>query len=350
MTERQPFYAPLIGPDAYSEEWYQARSQGIFASEAAAACGLSEYATPLDVYLEKTGQAAPFAGNDYTARGKRFEPFIASEYQSQTEVPLETGMPMFWHPAVRFIGATPDAMWRFDKKHLVEFKACGWRRASKVLGDEGTDAVPEDWLLQAQIQMFVMGAAVCDIFVMCDLHSYKLFTVDRNEPLIERAVEQISALWYRVQRRQPPAPDFGHPGALASIKALYGDDMTAPIELGRDAGEKWALRQQLKAEIKALEKRCEVIDAEMFATLGTAAAGRFAGSGRVGRSYVAPAYWTAADIAAAECARASQTQGVRQAAGKAGQRMNGKIEFSVPQLITPICMCLIIGMSIVRML
>lgn len=288
---------PIPGPATGSEAWYAARSGGIFASESAEACGVSDYGQPLDIYLIKRGLREPFAGNDYTDRGKRFEPFIAGEFVKHTGHQIETGLPMYFHPDVPFIGATPDGRHANNPRRGVEFKACNFRRAAK-LGEEGTDRIFEDWLLQTQQQMFVMGWEACDVFVMVDLHTYRHFAVERNEPLIDRMVSIESDLWDRIQRGDPPSLDFKHPLALDLIKELFaGVEVGKEAVLDLDVIADWERVEVLKAEIKEREKELEVRKARVLFAMGDA---EFAtlpfGAGEIVRGVVKPQIWSEADV------------------------------------------------------
>ena len=287
---------PIQGPPTGSEAWYSVRPTGIFASEAAEACGVSDYGQPLDVYLIKRGLKEPFAGNDYTDRGKRFEPFIAGEFTKHTGCDITTGLPMYFAPEVPFIGATPDAVHANNPRRGVEFKACNFRRAAK-LGEEGTDQIFEDWLLQTQQQMFVMGWEACDVFVMVDLHTYKHFEVARNEALIDRMVSIESDLWDRIKRGDPPPPDFKHPLALDLIKDLFGDvEPGSEAVLDLDVIADWERVEALKEEIKERETELKARKARVLFAMGNA---EFAtlpfGAGEVVRGVVKPSIWTVED-------------------------------------------------------
>lgn len=65
---------------------FDIRNDGIGASGLAAMLGLSEYKTPLEVYLEKTGQSAPFLGNKNTERGNMQEPILAHYFGLELEM------------------------------------------------------------------------------------------------------------------------------------------------------------------------------------------------------------------------------------------------------------------------
>lgn len=287
---------PIEGPPTGSPQWYEARMSCIGASECAAACGVSESRQPLDVWLEKRGLVEPFEGNDYTRRGKRLEPFIAEEYTLNTGEQLQTGLPMYFHPKHRFIGATPDAVRVDDPRHLAEFKLCQWQRA-KTLGEEYSDEIFEDWLLQAQQQMFVMQAEVTDLFVMIDPHTYKLFRVERNDPLIEQIVECESRLWDAIVNGDEPPADLNHPNAEALMKAIYGVKSGQLVELDEVVSGHWYEVQRLKAEAKRIEKQIAEHKAYVLKGMGESAIGRLVGSKKeVVRSIVKDSFWTPDDV------------------------------------------------------
>ncbi len=263
---------PLVGPDANTPEWHEARKSSIGASESAAAAGVSEERQPFDVYLEKTGQVPPFEGNEFTGRGLRFQPFIGQEYEIQTGHDLEQWLPMYRSPEHAFVSATPDARLITDPAHLVELKACNWRRA-RLLGEEGTDEVFPDWNVQAQHQMYVMGADVCDLFVMVDLHTYRSFTVRRNEDMIRELVENLCDLWDRIERRDPPPINAKHPKAEELVKRLYAVETGKSIELSAAVEGWWEEQHRLKDEIEALEQQRKELRTECLAAMGDAAIG-----------------------------------------------------------------------------
>lgn len=290
---------PIAGPLPDSPAWHEARFTGIFASEGAAACGLSDERQPLDIYLEKCRLKEPFEGNEFTRRGKRFEQFLATEYMEQTGHPLRTGLPMYFSPDYPVIGATPDAVRADNALHGCELKNCHWRRAGK-LGPEGSDEVFTDWVVQCQQQMLVMGWELVDVFVMVDLHTYRLFTVERNELLIAGIIEAELALWDRIQRRDPPPPNWNHAGTPALIRGMYGVNEIETVMFTADDSKLWLDRQRNKDQIKVLEAECAVIESTMLHKMGNAAVGKFPlGQRELTRTSVAPTLWTEADVEAA---------------------------------------------------
>lgn len=287
---------PITGPLTGTPEWHDARFNGIFASEAAEACGVSEYGQPLDVYAIKLRLRPPFEGNDCTDRGKRFEPFIGGEYVQRTGHAIETGLPMYLHADYPFIGATPDAVRKDNPRHGVEFKACNFRRAAR-LGEQGTDQIFEDWLLQTQQQMFVMGWEACDVFVMVDLHTYKLFNVERNEGLIDRMVQIEADLWGRIQREEPPPLDYRHPLALELVKGMYGGvAVGVETRIDDEAVLAWERVQRLKEEIKLREIERDALTAKVQYAMGYAELAPLPNGYEIVRKCIDETRWTQADI------------------------------------------------------
>lgn len=266
---------PVKGPIPYTPEWFATLRTRIGSSEAAAACGVSEERQPLDIYLEKTGQREPFEGNEFTQRGHRFEPFLAAEYTARTGVELEGDLPTYLHPDYSFIAASPDRRWKSDPLHLVELKCCNWRRAQK-LGPEGSDEVFDDWAMQAHQQMLVTGAHTCDVFVMVDLHTYRHYIVERNEAVMASIVRKESDLWLRIMHKNPPEPNYDHPGTLDLMKFMYGNagDGTGK-ELPRTGVEAWVEYGRIGDQIRALEKEKDRLKAKLLGSIGEAGYGIF---------------------------------------------------------------------------
>lgn len=286
---------PIPGPMPLTDEWFEARFTGIFASEAGRACNVSDSGQALDVYCEKCRLVPPFEGNEYTRRGRRVEPIIIEEYVEQTGAEVETGLPMFFSGTHRHIGATPDGRRKDNPKHLVEAKLCHWKRAAK-LGDPGSDFIFEDWLMQAQQQMAVMNADVCDVMVMLDPHRFQLHSVHRNDQLIEALIETETKLWERILARDPPPPIFDKPGALDSVRKLFG------VGKGRVtlSPEEAALAREfadVKDQIKQLEERKEELQAKLLYAIGDHECGLFPrGTRELAKVVVKDSLWTTTDV------------------------------------------------------
>ena len=92
-----------------SPEQIARRREGISASEMAAIVGLDPYRSPIDVFLDKTGRAAPFAGNERTHWGNLLEDPIRNDYATRRGL-LVTVPGTLDHPTLPWAKATPDGV------------------------------------------------------------------------------------------------------------------------------------------------------------------------------------------------------------------------------------------------
>lgn len=207
------------------------RSTGLGGSDAAAAVGVSRWKTPYALYLEKRGEhPEPFEGNDATLWGNLLEPAVRQQYAERTgrvvRLPTET----LRHPRHRFMLCHPDGV--TDDGRLYEGKATtvrdGW-------GDEGTDEVPDEYLLQVQHNMLVTGDAIGKRIEVADLAvliadygwHWRRYEIPADRELQEMLVEEEHAFWQRVERGDPPSmatPEdvrlrYGRASVTGTVKA-----------------------------------------------------------------------------------------------------------------------------------
>lgn len=259
----------VTGPLPDTDEWLAERKLHIGASEAAAACGLSPWRQPLDVYLEKRGLAEPREETAAMRLGKRLEPVIAEEYSLRTGLEIVRGIPMLWRTDTPHIAASLDALTEPDFSPL-ELKSSSYRR-SHEFGDEGTDQIPDDYLVQVQQQMYVVGAEQAELAVLLDGRTLRLYTIRRHEHLIARMIELETELWQRIVTGDPPAPDFTHPKTPDLIRSLYGVAEGKAIDLPDEAVAAWADYQRLGEEEKRIEAERDALKAKVLYAIGDAA-------------------------------------------------------------------------------
>lgn len=194
------------------------------ASEAAAACGLSKYDQPLSLYMQKRSEHVKEFSDEQRERmafGLALEPVILGQYAARRECEVVTGQPMFLSTLWPFMGATPDAI-AFDAKApsnwwVVECKNTSTHMvdptgedASKF-GVDGTDQVPIEYVMQAQQQMAVLGCDLVEFPVLVGGNSLRIYTVRRDEGLIDLIVKSERDLADQIVMGLPPdaIPDHG---------------------------------------------------------------------------------------------------------------------------------------------
>ncbi len=158
------------------------RKQFIGSSDAAAILGLDPFKSAADVFLDKTGQAADFEGNDATDRGTLLEPVILSWAEQQLEVVLERNVELV-HPN-NLLAANLDS--RFSARGwLVEAKSSV---NAEEWGEPGTDQIPQRVIVQTHHQFVVAGPEYRVAWVPVLLPGFKsfdfrMYRIDRNDEL-----------------------------------------------------------------------------------------------------------------------------------------------------------------------
>lgn len=183
---------------ALTDEQVKIRATGLGASELPAVCGLSPYASPIDVWLRKTGQAQGIEDAGPAEVGSILEPAILELYTRRTGHACTRPVETYRHPEHEWVLASPDAI--ADAGHLVEIKTVGVRMLHAW--DEG----PPDYVVaQTTQQMAVLDRERCDVAMLCgtDLQLYELrFDAGLWGDLYEIAAE----FWQHVQDGTPPPP------------------------------------------------------------------------------------------------------------------------------------------------
>lgn len=279
-TERKQ---PVRGPDSCTPEWYAIRNSIIGSSEAAAACGLSEYKTPLGLYLEKTGQAEPFAGNEHTRRGKRYEPLIAEDWQEMTgRALIQYPCPMYLHPDLPGIAATPDG--QISETEGLEIK-CPSPRMKDRFGEQGTDEIPNDWKLQAQQQMGVMGWDRVH-FAVKVFDEPQLYVVERDDRIIDAMFKLEMRLLERIAQRLPPDPTWGHETTLDLVYKVNSTVNENRVLLTSEESSLWFEYERLGKEMGELEKRRKELKSKVLWAIGENGGGILPDGRMVSRAWV----------------------------------------------------------------
>lgn len=141
----------------------------------AAILGVSPWESPYERWLKLTGKVGPTPDNPAMARGRKWEPVIADIFQAaHPEIEVTQNNPVTLAPwFVRdtnkeYLTGQPDRMLHDPNGRLVaglEIKTASVRTMSKW-GAEGTDQVPQGYLLQSNWYAGLMGVKSWKLFVL----------------------------------------------------------------------------------------------------------------------------------------------------------------------------------------
>lgn len=261
-------------------EWIEARQQGIGASEAAAALGLSRWESPYSLWARKLGLVPPVESNLAMEIGAITEPLNAARYAERVGVPVQRRNRLMRSKAFPFLLASLDR--RRPDGELVELK---WTERGDGYGEPGTDQVPDEALCQGIQQMAVTGAPAVHFSVLFGGRRHEIYTVRRDLDAEATVIERLAAFWQHVVDRTEPPLDASD-STLATLRAIYPRDNGEVLEAGAELTEDLLTLRGVKAAAKALEAQEKALRIRIDAAFGAASEVVMPGIGRA--TYRAP--------------------------------------------------------------
>jgi putative phage-type endonuclease len=264
---------------SFDEQRLEDRRKTLGASEISAVAGVNPHRSALDVYLEKKGLAAPFAGNQFTEWGLRMEEPIAQKYAEVIGLPLVTSDTVV---ARGWMSATPDRLVvqslkhliddeRYEPLHGVEIKRFGEHRADDF-GVPGSGDVPLDVTAQALWSMMVTDLKRWDVAVLIGQADFRIYHIAYDETAANALHDVGYQFWHQhVLADVEPSLSHGTSSAHRYLQqkfALHSVEMREPtpeiVETGRELA-------RLKAQLKMLESQKDALEHRIQEAIGDAA-------------------------------------------------------------------------------
>jgi len=231
----------------------QIRFQGIGGSDVAAMLGLSPWRTPMSLYLEKVNHLVDENQNLFMELGHDLEPIVAKYFEKKTNKKCELAEETIIHPEFKFMLANVDRRIA-DENALLECKATGELTKSKGWGDEGTDEMPQHYLLQIAHYAMVCNVEIVYLAAMSWGREVKIYTYQRNHKLEAKLLQREKDFWLNhIEKRIPPAPTN-----LEDVKAFWADaGMGKILSADKAIEDSWEKMSVINKQIKELEKQKE---------------------------------------------------------------------------------------------
>lgn len=139
--------------------WLRARRRGLTATDVPSLMGANPYATPLSVWMDKTGHTDPedLSGNYAVARGNHMEPMLLAWWESASPGRSLLHTPaLIAHPEHTWLMCSLDGLGTdSDGTLVIETKTAGWRAREPWWDD--TTLIPDGYALQVLTQLAVTG-------------------------------------------------------------------------------------------------------------------------------------------------------------------------------------------------
>lgn len=211
---------------ADEKKWLEARNAGIGGSDASVIVGLNRWKSPFQLWLEKTGRAAPedLGGNEYVYWGKVLEEAVAQRFCELTgkKVQRRGLLQMDEYP---FILASVDRMVVGENAGL-ECKTCNGFAAKEWEDDE----VPAAYYVQCQHYMMVTGCDRWYIAVLIGGNRFVWKEIPRNDNEIDLLLEAEVDFWNKVTTGTMPEVD-GSESCKDALAAEFRGGVTEPLTL-----------------------------------------------------------------------------------------------------------------------
>lgn len=204
-----------------TEQQIADRKLGIGGSDMPIILGLSSYKTPYQLYLEKIGEVpSTFEETTLQEWGHRLEPMIrikfAEEHGFAIRAPKEHAkfaslcdnitydLDTQVHPFHDFMRGNLDGF--IPELNAVHEIKCSNQFMAKLWGEDGSDVIPMEYLVQVAYYCAITNADCAFVTVLIGGNDYREFQYTRNMELESKIIDAAKAFWHCVQTRTPPEP------------------------------------------------------------------------------------------------------------------------------------------------
>jgi putative phage-type endonuclease len=187
-----------------TDEQRKRRRNGLGASDSAIIMGYSNYKTPYQLYLEKTGEVSD--NDEITEQqywGNALEPLIVKRFADENNVEV-TFPDTIHHLDYSFIFANLDG-WIPSENAVLEVK-CANSFQRKEWDLATSDGIPLMYLIQIAKQVAISHATRGYCAVLIGGSEYKQFIYERDRALEELIIESDIAFWNCVINKIEPNP------------------------------------------------------------------------------------------------------------------------------------------------
>lgn len=241
-------------------EQKEIRKKGLGATDCAVVMGLSQYKTPYELWLEKTGRREPTAilNDDRLHLRHAHEETISREYARRHGVKLRRVNQTIFHKRLPFMLCNLDRVIIGHRK-IVECKsASGFMRP--FWGETGSDAAPIEYLLQVQHQMACSEYEDSDIAALIDIDDYREYATPRNEKVIKKIEDACEKFWVENVLADIPPP----PTTRGDLKLMYPQNNGTFIQVTPEIIKHMDDLEIVKSEIKRFTGQKEFFEHQII--------------------------------------------------------------------------------------
>ena len=256
------------------EDWLEHRKLGIGGSDASVVCGINKYKSPVELWMNKTGQLPDQEAGEAAYWGTLLESIVRDEFTRRTGIEVTKPTVILQSEEHPFMLANLDGTCEVPDVGTCIFEA---KTASAYKAGEWEDTIPDEYQLQIQHYMAVTGYAGAYIAVLIGGNTFRWKFVERDEELISMLIELESAFWNHVQDCTPPPLDGSDAAAKFLSERFPTSKPTSHITLPDTAADLLAQYDEACAELEAVTERKQKAENLLKEMLGDNEVGTTAG-------------------------------------------------------------------------
>lgn len=252
-------------------EWLAWRREGIGGSDVAALCGLSRFASPMSVYVDKLEIGAEREPSEAMLWGQILEEPISRQVEERIGlfvVGAQTPVLDVSHPWRR---CTLDG---FVVEALTSpFESALGTCQIKCASSWGWDEVPDEYAVQVQWELGVAELERVWLAVLHQGNHLVIYEIDADPRVYAALCSIVDRFWHeRVQLHSPPPAD-GSDATTEALKAAFADGQDDPVELSDELIETAKALPLAKARVKDAEAELERVENELRLALANSPVG-----------------------------------------------------------------------------
>lgn len=231
-------------------------------SNIAQAMGFSRWGTAYQLWERYTGRAAaPDISSELrVALGTPMEDVLRPFIERRLGRKLRRDRTEYLHPSLPLVG---NLDFRVEAKKneprpVLDTKTSLGFGAGQRFGEDGTDEVDADVLMQMQGYMMLTKAQTAYVAALVPGPELKIYTLPADPELHAMIEEGVARFWWHVQTDTAPTittlPDANRRWPEATLDALPADEQTLRL---------LACYRQTRAELKVLEARADEFELEL---------------------------------------------------------------------------------------
>lgn len=203
--------------DISRDEWLEIRRNSIGGSDAASACGMSPWKSPLELWCEKMDMIPDKETNESMRRGTYLEEYVAQRFQEETGKKVRRDNFMYSSDDFPCLTANIDRVIVGEDAGL-ECKTMNDYSSNDYDFESGE--IPVQYYCQCQHYMMVMGWSYMYIAFSSNF-KFSWLRIDRNDEFIKDMRQKELDFWYNfVIKKIRPEAD-GSESAMKTLEDLY---------------------------------------------------------------------------------------------------------------------------------